>query len=449
MSYAMLPSTALVSLIIFVLGYRYLTSTTQRIHFGVWLLGFWFYSCAGAGYDTVGNLYRIGCVIFPFVFALSFLLTLNLTAGWAASARRVLSSEITATVDSVAWKAAVIVVYIGSLLVFLVYPDVVLYRLIDPPSPDLRQVVAERFSDPVSNPIIRSITYINLLVYPFFLVVLSRSIRRPIVFAGLILMVAYIAYCRDGYLARGGIVMAIFLLGGGVYMRVPRLRRRVVICVAVLCPFMAAGFVKYGHTRLGADAPVIGPVAAIGEIYAAETQYPVLSDMVIRAKERADLREYCKWMATLPVPKMLTGKLSDIAINYEMSELLLGRPRGSPGWFVCLAGLMTESFYIYGPEWFWLHAAFLGVVTALLCRVVECHADFTVLGLYTAYLFGYGLQRGGIAAVLPQITNQFLLLYAWLLLVFYVYRRGSGHRVRFRGFKHAIRRRSPGTIEGM
>ncbi len=144
---------------------------------------------------------------------------------------------------------------------------------------------------------------------------------------------------------------------------------------------------------------------------------------VLEAGARVDIGAYFTWIATLPIPKVLTGDIEGARINYEISEIVLGLPIGSPGWYVVLPGLVVESVYIYGRYFFWLHGIFLGIMAAFFARIAERVPQFLFLYLYIVLMFAYVLNRAGISALLPTIINEFLFFYLFLFFVIFRTRR--------------------------
>src|SRR3546814_3283876 len=118
---------------------------------------------------------------------------------------------------------------------------------------------------------------------------------------------------------------------------------------------------------------------------------------------------------TLPIPYFIKGPLPVALVNYEISSLIIGKRPGDYGFTVNLTGLITESFYIFGPRFFLLHGIFCGFIPGAAARIVEGTRCYQILALYLAMLMLHPLNCGGIASSLPDITNGFLAFYIFLL----------------------------------
>src|SRR3546814_11540101 len=91
---------------------------------------------------------------------------------------------------------------------------------------------------------------------------------------------------------------------------------------------------------------------------------------------------------------------------YEMSSLIIVKRPGDYGFTVNLTGLITESFYIFGPRFFLLHGIFCGFIAGAAARIVEGTRCYQILAIYLAMLMLHTLNRGGIASTLPEITKR-------------------------------------------
>jgi len=198
----------------------------------------------------------------------------------------------------------------------------------------------------------------------------------------------------------------------------PKSRVKLVfLCVCCLPVFFILSY-GYAVIRIGGTLGEIGFWKSVHAILATEFGFVKRSGMIVYTTgARVDLSQFVKWIITLPIPKVLTGPVEGARINYEISELVLGKSTGSPGWHVVLSGLVAESMYIYGGYYFWVHGFVIGGLAAFFARLMERVPQFLFLFLYVALLFGYKLNRAGIGSLLPTITNQFLLFYLFVFLV--------------------------------
>jgi hypothetical protein len=243
--------------------------------------------------------------------------------------------------------------------------------------------------------------------------------------AGILISLLYIRYVDSAYLGRGPVVQTLAILLLSVWFLRPAYRSRLVIISTVAAPFVLYGFYLYALIRIGDVVRDVGLLGALSVML--QTELGFVRDVGVKILEtgaRVDLGRYLLWIVTLPLPKILTGPIEVARINYEISEVVLGMQRGTYGWYVVLPGLVAESIYIFGTRLFWLHGVFLGLIAAFFAKVAERVPQLFFLYLYLVVMFGFVLNRGGIASLLPPVINEFLLFYLFLVAII-VHRQGS------------------------
>lgn len=311
----------------------------------------------------------------------------------------------------------VIIAYVLLSAYSLVWPEFKLHQLISPPSPDLRTVFYQRFADLPPDAVSKLLEYVRLLMTPFFftaLYVLRHRLRRIVVIFFLLL---YMEYVSKASIGRGDVMMYIGYIVLAIWFLRPRYRKLVVALGLIATPLIFVGLHWYSVIRIGGGFSGAGLSDAMMAVL--ETELGFIRNVgqpIVDAGARVDLMKYFTWILTLPIPKILTGPIEGARINYEISELVLGLPIGSLGWYVVLPGLVAESIYIYGLRFFWLHGIFIGILAAFFARVAERVPQFLFLYVHVVLLFGYVLNRGGISALLPVVINEFLLFYIFLFV---------------------------------
>jgi hypothetical protein len=321
--------------------------------------------------------------------------------------------EVFAKDSGLRWLA--LVAYCVCCLVPLLYPQFRLSLLWNPPLPDVTKVA--NFGLPLEElPLLRLNRYALQMVWPFYLIALYAFRKRLIVLALCTIGPVYCAYCSAGYVGRGDFLVCGLFFAGMIWFHRPQFRGRLVVLSGVALLIALPLFESYGRLRAG-DQPATSESASerIQSVLLVEAAFPRSWERVVSSGRNADLGEYFKWMLTLPIPKLLTGDISGARINFELNEIVSGVAAGSQNFYVVLTGPVSESVYIYGPAFFWVHAAFIGVLSGLLCMLVGRSRVLLAVGVQLALLIAYGFSRGGVAAVLPTIANGYLSL--WMLLV--------------------------------
>ena len=392
--------------------------TAQRLMLFGFLSGLAWYSSIGAAvpevpYSFIGYYFMFfAAVIIGFHFALPLFLSFGLSLG------RHMPQTLGSMDRGKGW-IWLIAIYVLLSAFPLIWPEFRLLNLLAPPSPDLKTIFYKRFIEE-PDVILKLVGYAHLLLTPFFYLALYRlrhSLRWIVAVFALLL---YMKYVDQAYIGRGDVMMHIGLLVLAVWFLRPAYRRKIIAIVVALSPVFLYACFWYGRIRIGGAVGDVGFGEAMLSILAGELGFPKnVGVPILEAGARVDISAYFTWIATLPIPIGLTGAIEGARVNYEISEVVLGLPTGSPGWYVVLPGLVAESVYIYGSYFFWLHGIFLGIMAAFFARIAERIPQFLFLYLYLVLMFAYVLNRAGIAALLPPVINKFLFFYLFLFFVIF------------------------------
>ena len=405
------------SALLALLAYYLCASVWQRLFSIGFLGGLMIYSGIGIAYPEVpwSYLYNYFILALSFILAFKFFCTVFLDLGQLVGQRL---PDVLNQVDRTCVWNIILLIYVGLHIVPLLHPEFRLYLLWSPPVPDLVSHFAQRWIPGEQNLFLRVIGYMVLLIGPFFYMALYRY-RYKISFVVLIFCtILYFRYIADGYLGRGDLVMVFATILIAIWVSKHRYRKLVVLIVILLIPAFFVGSYYYQVIRMGGTVGEVHYWQAISSVLATETGF--LRDsgiLIIEGNYRVDLGDYFKWVLTLPIPKIITGEIAGARVNYEISEYVLGKAAGSPGFYVILPGLVAESFYIYGRFFFWIHGIFIAFLAAFVVRLVERTDQLLFLNAYLVALFSYYLNRGGIAGLLPIITNEFLLFYFFVFVI--------------------------------
>ena len=409
---------ALGSMLVVLPAAAWLPRDTQRAMLVAITAGLFFFSGIGASSQEVSGLF----VAFYFVtlggIVLSFIVGLAMFGRISRSASPKIISALGDIDGGKVWTWAV-VAYVALLFFPLLWPEVRLDRLLSPPAPDLRAVMAARFEGTI-DPFTRLVGYGQLLLTPFFYVALYRWRDRMWFVLLLLVGVLYLEYIAAAYVGRGVVLKHLVLWIFGVWWWQPRKRKWILLGTFASMPFVLYASYWYARARLGAEAGSESLLEAMGSVLAVEWSFVERVGMpLLESGRTVDLPAYALWVATLPLPKIFTGPIEGARINYEISEIVLGVAWGAPGSYVVLPGLVAESVYVFGPFLFWIHALCIGVMAAAFVSLTERIPPFGFVFGLGIWLFGYVLNRAGISAVLPVIMNEFLLFYCVLGYVYF------------------------------
>ncbi len=320
----------------------------------------------------------------------------------------------------------ILVVFYGALLSSLIYPELRLADLFELRPPDIRTWFASRF-DPVEYDAVAAITrYIRLLVFPFVFIAFFRLCHRPLMVIGCVALALYIQYVDQQYIARGSVLLYALSIGLFYFIKVPASRKIIVATGFLALPLLGVLLEFWMVVRLGEAYEFRGVLQSLETILIMQTGFAREAGLILIGSGRhVDLEQYFLWILTLPLPKALVGGIEGARINYEISEIVLGLPRGYPGFYVILGGVVSESVYIYGDKLFWLHGVMLGAVGSVLIRLLSAVSYLAFLTAWTVVFFSYKMPGAGVGAVLPSFANEYMLLY---VVMWYIASRYSRHR---------------------
>ncbi|MNK83865.1 hypothetical protein D3C87_1036970 [compost metagenome] len=372
-----------------------------------------FYAGYCIGDDAIPAYYVWMYFAFIIAFCVSYNFTFKVFKGLGASAE-VYYNDFFSKFFRRRIRVGVIFCYISLSLIPLIYPEFKLGLLLNPPEPDLAGVFGVRFEVVETNAFVSLASLMKQLLTPFFYISLFGESRKGAKQLLLLALVFYLEYVASGYKSRGQLIVSFFPVLFYFWCTFPKKRFVIALCGVALLPFVMLLFSFYEIYRLDSSASVseFGVWSSVDHILRTETGFVEFVGVpLIQSKAYVDLWLYMQWIVTLPIPKFIIGEVAGARINTEISEIILGAARGSQGFYIVLPGLIAEANYIYGPFFFWVHAATLGVLFAFLFRMFGTNPRFTFLVGYIVGLAAYNLNRGGIASFLPLVVNQLFLMY--------------------------------------
>lgn len=382
--------------------------------------GYVFYAGYCIGEDAIPNDYTWMYFVFLFIFCASYNFSYKLLHGVGRDSGTYFGDFLRKTFDRRV-NFIIISSYLLLSIAPLFYPEFRIIQLFNPPTPDLAKAFGMRFEEVNNGVFIGLALLMKQLITPFFYISLYNSSRRILIPFLVLSVVFYIEYVVSGYKSRGQLIVHYFPLLFYYWCSYPRRRMSLVFLGVSSLPFMMLAFHFYENYRLDSSVSfgAFDVVTSIDHILRSETGFVEFVGLpLMDSGARVDFVAYIKWIFTLPFPKFIIGEVSGARINTEISEIILGLERGSRGFYIVLPGLISEAVYIYGPYLYWVHALTLGFLFSFLIRIFRGNKEFTFLIGYAIGLAIYNLNRGGVASFLPQVINQFFLMY--VILLFYM-----------------------------
>lgn len=417
MSFDFTASVAIVAATLFIASFLYRSRIGQwpRLFSSAFIAGLLLYSGIGASYRSVPSQYVTYYFIFLIAFCISYRLFLII---WLPVGHRIgrIVSIRSCSIDYQKRWGIIVLCYIVLQAAPLIYPNFRLSLLINPPHVDLIKHFANG-AELQTDAFLKLAFYAQLLLTPFFYIALFKCRKNIIYIIIIISLLLYIRYVDIAYISRGALLISLILICFTIWYFKPWLRVPMVIFGVAMLPLLFVALYSYQVVRVGGEVDKVDIKSAAEAILDVEAGFPRdVGVPIIESGRRADFGQYIKWIATIPIPKIITGPISGSRVNTEISEIVLGKAVGEPGYYVVLPGLVSEAIYLYGTWWYWLHAVFISAMMALFVRVFERVPQAFFILLSTGLSFAYDLNRGGIGAFLPDFINSFLLFFFWLSL---------------------------------
>ena len=396
-----------------------LSTYKEKVFFVCNMFGLFFYCGIGYGYsDVVPPQYIYYYTVFIGAYCSAFILVLRGITRPAQGRVRLASDEGSVWRRVVRFAPVIMGVYLGLISISLVYPEVVISRLWAPPFPSVFEWWNEGLGRALTEWEMVSQSF-QALIFPLFLVALSRERGSILGTVALIILPFYIEYCSTGYTGRSTMLAVLVLIFVPLWLEYPTYRRRLVLILAIASPLLLATMYVWSASREGELAGIDVPIwqMAFG-LLAGEMSFPTYSEKILEFGRGIDLTQYFLWIVTLPVPRFVMPNKPTVQLNFEIAEVLGGILPGESGFTVLLPGPITESVYIFGGDYFWLHALFVGSLAAVAVRVSLDDRRCVFVYAYFLYAFSYVFARAGAGGLMPIVVNQFLSYY-----LLYVYGR--------------------------
>ncbi|KYG84009.1 hypothetical protein AWW67_02520 [Roseivirga seohaensis] len=421
-SYSKLLAVLIPYVLLFFTTIFIIRGSTLRLLFVMFFGGFFFYSGLGYGFKFgLADNYQHYFLIFATVFCLSIVI-FNRIISLKELDFTYVNNRLESIFDNRYLINFIIVGYLSSFVLDLITPEFKLGNLISPPRPNLLADFQGRFDGTESTTFLNSIfKYFRSLIYPFYMVVLIKQIKRIPLFVLLLFAPLYLEYCSKAYIGRSAILLSLIFLFMMLWKFRPEIRRRILIITLVVFPsFVVFSFVYQvirNPNSKGFNEDLNVTVAA--EILInTEVSLPTSSSRIVDQDERVNLKDHLTWMFTASIPKFGLFELKKGLAGYEIAEIIVGKKRSTPGFWVPLTGYLTENIYVYGKLFFWFPAI---IIAFLLCFIGKCFGEIPLLYGFVLFLgltFAYNLNRAGIGSSLPLLVTYNMIMFLFLFLVF-------------------------------
>jgi hypothetical protein len=405
----------LTEFLLFSLSFFLIKEKSTRMFIVLFFLGLLFYSGIGGSFVGVEATY----ILYYFIFSIVFLVFFTVSSYFLKSISTLaINSESRFSLESKwrTWPKFILPLYFFSLIFPLAFPRNRLLLLLSPPPPDLVSLLGERFSGKEVDSVNKLISYLRLLITPFFFLRLYSYRKRPAYIFLLLFVVLYIQYVNDAYIGRGQILTSGVVFFCSIWVLYPGRRRQILLLATIAIVPLLIFFYLYQQIRINGKIASFSILDAVVSILQIEWAFPRdVGSRIISEGARENILSYIIWIFTLPIPKILTGSLDVATVNVDISKYVLGIEPGSRGFNIVLTGLVGESVFLFGKFFFWVHAVFIAFISALLLRLFSSIKSFTFLRVYMLILLIYNLNRAGIGAALSNLVNEFLLFYIFFI----------------------------------
>jgi len=311
---------------------------------------------------------------------------------------------------SLKWSTWIIVLYMLLSLIPLITAGK-MSNLISPPPPAIGDVIAD--TDFEENRMSNILQTITSFVYVFFLFAVFKYVKKPWLIFILFFLPLYMAYCKNGYLARSGTAFKLMIPLSIIYYFNPKTRKAILISTLSAIPFIIILFAAYVDIRHGENSENLGFVDSLNYLIESETGYPRWYTLLKTEAQYA--YNYIIWLLTLPLP----GFLKPFEMNFNFNALftadVLGISLANIN-SISLPGLVNEGVFIFGKYFFFIHAIIFAYVFMLLyntlrtgkCNYVALFALMLQLSLLTC--------RAGSTGTFPMVIKTL-----FVILLFYYF----------------------------
>jgi|GEM_PF-2293673 len=394
----------IISLGIFAFFYRKFRGL-DKLFVTIFSILYYLYSGFGASFDVVPMYYSFMYNVYYVVFLFFFYHTLYYEKAYYGEMKMETLKQ---------YANLFIFIYIFFSFINAGFPDFNLKKLFVIEAPN----IGVELSDAVDfnqGPVKKILSYVLLIVQPFYLISLIKFKTRPFKLFLLLFAPIYFYYTLGGYVARSYLLpyLAIYLFT--LYNYNKNLRVYIKYGFIIMVPFLIIFSFRFSEMRIGNDIDISLSFFDLFKIlFFQETTYPVLFSNIYVLDLSNKSIDFFLWLITLPIPSFLKGPQFGLEVNYYFTELLTGKNKTSEGLSVFLPGNVTESYLIFGKYFFFLLPVFGGMVLGFLYRLISSSNYFTILKIYFIFMMLPLVTRAGLNSAIPVAINGFLFFYLFL-----------------------------------
>ena len=369
------------------------------------------YSGFGVSYIDVNWRYGIKYVVFLLCLLITLKFAIHITLkGTTIKYTRAIEINEIHMYNNARIYHILSIFFIGSLLIYLLYPSFRISDFFHPIAPSSRLVYFKR-AQINSNSILSLANTINILTLPFFCLTLRdyalKSKKGVAVI--LILLWAYLDYLKYFYLSRYEMMIyllftfcVLFFLNREGVATVKRKYIVLLLCVLItVVPFLNA----YVSIRNGAAYTQTSLGKAIVELIHSETYYPQRYNVCENITDKGGPVTFIMWIICLPIPSAIFPSKPKITTAYTFTEAVSGLVYGAQDYYTSsLPSVMGEGLIIWGGYLYWMHAVIIGFVVGLVFGYLIRRKELTILYYYMLLML-LTLGRGGASSYMSTIIN--------------------------------------------
>lgn len=412
--------------------YRLIPKNTRRIYYLFSIVSMFIFSGFGISYYEIGQEFLGEYLIFSTVFILSLFLTMRSTKN--NKIITYMSDKIITPINNDlnmnskkgnTFYAFCTILFYLTFLVFLVIPELRISQVWNPPK---ATVIGgyERINLAQNNIILDLAMMMRTLLLPFFMVYLYRlklsgKSLKIIIFISIWI---YFYFLSQIYIGRYEfIVFLIFLFVLLTSKQINKLyiSGKQLITIAGVFIISIPTLLSYQYSRIGAEMQNLTFGHAMSELMGIELQFPSNYSVTIALSESISAIKYFLWFILLPIPSFVLPEKGEITIllNRVFSSSVLGVNYGETGYYGLVPSILGEAFLLYGQHFFWIHAIFLAVMLASICKFLEKMPELSAINLYIA-INAIAIARGGTQGFFGLVINSliFYIVFKWGLITY-------------------------------
>jgi hypothetical protein len=242
--------------------------------------------------------------------------------------------------------------------------------------------------------------------------------RKPHIALIAIIVYFYCVYCRDEYLGRYKIGAGLIAFAVFAFKSRPDLKKIYFTIFGWSIPLLALLAVQYSKIRIGGAASGFSAeefAYSFDLIVHQETFYMTLLNEVWAADRPAEIARFFYWIASLPLPEFIIPFGDVMLIGIEFTDFVTGKTIGVDLFSAILPSIVGESVWVFGQDWFFLHAITVGIVFGGLGAVFRARPEF--IGLWAFVCADMiVVSRGGVPGSFGRYLAGFQIVWIFMAI---------------------------------